>query len=333
MLAIPALSGQEGARADFVAAHLTHHGMPVQRVGNNIICRVEKGAAKTVMLCSHIDTVPPWEGHKIVETADRIIGRGSNDAGASVACMVAAMKHFAREPLDKNLVLLLAAGEENSLPEGILQALPHVGHIDMAIVGEPTGMRAAIAERGLLVLDAAAHGVSGHAARGEGVNALYKALDDIEKLRRHQFVRMSDTMGAVRLAVTQIEAGSRHNVVPDVCRFVVDVRPTDVYDNDSLVAELQAIVGSELIPRSLANRSSTTPEWLQRVVAEMGIETFVSPTTSDWMRLGTIPAIKMGPGDSARSHAPNEYILLAELEDGVRGFINLLKELKTVASS
>lgn len=383
MLAIAALSGQEEKRADFVADYLAQNGLAVQRVGNNLLARVSanrgmttarntKGntetagdtARKTVMLCSHLDTVPPSEGYTFDPFAPpphptRINGLGSNDAGASVACMIAAALHFAHattgntrvasttadgttaaakmasevkkqhDPtLSFDLLLLLAAGEESSDPEGIAKALPHAGHIDLAIVGEPTGMRAAIAERGLLVLDGVAHGTSGHAARGEGDNAIYRALKDIETLKNHRFECTSATMGAVRLSVTQIEAGNRHNVVPDRCRFVVDVRPTDAYTNAELLNELQLTTESLLTPRSLTNRSSASPEWVARLAQEMGVATFVSPTTSDWMRLGDIPALKMGPGDSARSHTPDEYILKSELAEGLRGYIDFLEGLR-----
>jgi acetylornithine deacetylase len=190
-------------------------------------------------------------------------------------------------------------------------------------------MRAAVAERGLLVLDGVAHGVSGHAARGEGDNAIYRAMRDIDALRAHKFVKISPSMGVPTLAVTQIAAGTQHNVVPDRCTFVVDVRPTDAYTNEELWRELQALAESTLTPRSLTNRSSATPAGhpLLQAVEHLGIEKYISPTTSDWMRVGEIPALKMGPGDSARSHAADEYITTEELDGGLAGYVRFLEVL------
>lgn len=189
-------------------------------------------------------------------------------------------------------------------------------------------MRAATSERGLLVLDAEAHGVSGHAARNEGVNALYIAIDDIMKLRAHKFARHSEIMGEVKLTVTQIEAGKAHNVVPDLCKFVVDIRPTEQYTNEEIVQELQAMCKSELKPRNLTNRSSASRpgSLLVRTAGKLGIETFSSPTTSDWMRIG-VDAIKMGPGDSSRSHHADEYITRAEIEGAIDGYIEFIETL------
>ena len=182
-------------------------------------------------------------------------------------------------------------------------------------------MKAATSERGLLVLDGEAHGVSGHAARAEGVNALYIALDDIAALRAHRFTRHSPRMGDVRLNVTQIEAGSAHNVIPDLCRFVVDIRPTEQYTNTEILQELQALCRSSLKARNLANRSSATPEGSPLLAAAraLGLEEFSSPTTSDWMRIGC-EAIKMGPGDSARSHKADEYILTSEIQQAIETY-------------
>ena len=201
--------------------------------------------------------------------------------------------------------------------------------VDFAIVGEPTGMKAAIAERGLLVIDATAHGVSGHAARNEGKNALYIALEDIDRLRCHEFERISARMGKVNLNVTQINAGTAHNVIPDRCDFVIDIRPTEKYSNEELLKELQKICTSELRPRNLANRSSATFEdsHLQKVAESLGIGTFSSPTTSDWMRI-TCDAVKMGPGDSSRSHKKDEYVLVREIADGIRTYIEFINNIK-----
>ena len=222
-----------------------------------------------------------------------------------------------------NIILVLTCEEERSGKNGMTglwgsrlcsraEAKDGCIAVDFAIVGEPTGMKAAVAERGLLVIDATAYGVSGHAARNEGTNALYIALEDIQKLRSHEFERISQRMGKVNLNVTQIHAGTAHNVIPDRCDFVIDIRPTEKYSNEELLKELQEICTSELRPRNLANRSSATFEDspLQAAAEALGIATFSSPTTSDWMRI-TCDAIKVGPGESERSHKKDEYVLVS----------------------
>jgi acetylornithine deacetylase len=189
-------------------------------------------------------------------------------------------------------------------------------------------MRAATSERGLLVIDATAHGVSGHAARNEGVNAINIALEDIARLQKHEFVKISPRMGKVNLNVTQINAGTAHNVIPDTCTFVIDIRPTEQYTNEEILDELQSICTSELKPRNLSNRSSATHEDspLQKTAESLGIETFSSPTTSDWMRIDC-DAIKMGPGDSARSHRKDEFVYLKEIEEGIKTYIRFIETL------
>ena len=280
---------------------------------------------------------------------DIVAGLGSNDDGASVVSMIAAYRHFCSQgsmvstagvPAEKNIILVLSCEEERSGRNGMTglwgKRLCRRGEetegctpVDLAIVGEPTGMKAATAERGLLVIDAIAHGVSGHAARNEGENALYIALDDISKLRGHRFERVSERMGKVNLNVTQINAGTAHNVIPDRCGFVIDIRPTEKYTNEELMEELQGICRSELKARNLANRSSATFSGspLQRVAEKLGIETFSSPTTSDWMRI-SCDAVKMGPGESSRSHRPNEFVFVKEIEDGIRTYIDFITDIE-----
>jgi len=239
----------------------------------------------------------------------------------------------------KNMVLVLTCEEERSGKSGMTglwgtrfcrrgEEVEGCTPIDFAIVGEPTGMRAATSERGLLVIDAEAHGVSGHAARNEGKNALYIALEDIDKLRRHTFGRISPRMGKVNLNVTQINAGTAHNVIPDSCSFVIDIRPTEQYTNEEILNELKEICESELKPRNLANRSSATGEdsVLQKTAEVLGIETFSSPTTSDWMRIGC-DAIKMGPGESSRSHRKDEFVLVEEIRKGIETYIEFIKTI------
>ena len=322
----------------------------------------------TLMLCAHIDTVDPCEGYTFDPykpencPTDMIQGLGSNDDGASVVSMIAAFRFFSHTidsgagvknratPLAAgggtrsegvggvvfntcttatNLTLVLTCEEERSGKGGMTGLWgKRLDRIDYAIIGEPTGMKAATSERGLLVIDATAHGISGHAARNEGKNALYVALEDIERLRRHEFGKVSPKMGKVNLNVTQINSGSAHNVIPDRCDFVIDIRPTEQYSNEEILHELQKICESELKPRNLANRSSATHEDspLQKTAEGMGIETFSSATTSDWMRI-TCDAIKMGPGDSNRSHRKDEYVTVEEIREGIETYIKFIRSL------
>ena len=238
-----------------------------------------------------------------------------------------------------NIILVLTCEEERSGKNGMTglwgsrlcsraEAKDGCIAVDFAIVGEPTGMKAAVAERGLLVIDATAYGVSGHAARNEGRNALYMALEDIQALRNHEFERISQRMGKVNLNVTQIHAGTAHNVIPDRCDFVIDIRPTEKYNNEEILKELQSICSSELKARNLANRSSATSDDspLQAAAERLGIATFSSPTTSDWMRI-RCDAVKMGPGESERSHKKDEYVLVSEIVEGIETYIEFIRQL------
>ncbi len=242
--------------------------------------------------------------------------------------------------LSTDLLLVLTCEEERSGINGMTGLWGRVLYsadqaaakdsinVDYAIIGEPTGMKAATAERGLLVIDATAHGISGHAARNEGINAIDIAIKDIEVLKAHQFTKISPRMGKVNLNVTQINAGTVHNVIPDTCTFVIDIRPTEQYTNEEILNELQSICKSELKARNLSNRSSATHENspLQEAAERLGIETFSSPTTSDWMRIDC-DAIKMGPGNSARSHKKDEFVFTREIEDGIQTYIDFINKL------
>ena len=356
MIAIPSPSFNEDEVCSHISKWLTSKGIEHERVGNNIIAEhVSDPSYPTLMLCAHIDTVSPCEGYTFdpynpENSPEGIIqGLGSNDDGASVVSMIAAYRywhdrgdtqdnsgkdcHVADAPrndvsVNVNLTLVLTCEEERSGKDGMTGLWDkRLNRIDYAIVGEPTNMKAAISERGLLVIDATAHGISGHAARNEGKNALYIALEDIEKLRNHVFTKVSPKMGKVNLNVTQINAGSAHNVIPDRCDFVIDIRPTEQYTNEEILQELQAICESELKPRNLANRSSATKEDspLQATAEKMNIETFSSATTSDWMRI-TCDAIKMGPGDSNRSHRKDEYVTVEEIREGIETYIKFIYE-------
>ena len=226
-------------------------------------------------------------------------------------------------PVSGVLPMALAAAEN-----GIRALLPALGKVDMALVGEPTGMQAATGERGLVVLDCTAHGRSGHAARGEGVNALYIALDDIARLRSFRFGRESELLGPIGIAVTQIEAGTQHNVVPDTCRFVVDVRTTDAYSNEETVGILRAALRSDAVPRSTRIRAAAVggEHPLVKAAVAAGRETYVSPTTSD-RTLMPFPALKMGPGQSSRSHTADEFVLLEEIAEGIAVYEKYIEKL------
>jgi acetylornithine deacetylase len=228
-----------------------------------------------------------------------------------------------------NLILVLTCEEERSGVGGMTGLWSQLqSKVDFAIVGEPTGMKAAVSERGLLVIDATAHGVSGHAARNEGKNALYIALEDIDLLRKYEFEKVSPKMGKVNLNVTQINAGSAHNVIPDRCDFVIDIRPTEQYSNLEILEDLQKVCKSELKARNLANKSSATYEdsKLQAAAEKLGIETFSSATTSDWMRI-SCDAIKMGPGDSTRSHRKDEFVYIDEIRNAIETYIEFINTL------
>ena len=336
MVAIPSPSFHEDAVCSHISNWLTAKGVEHERVGNNIIAEhIVDPSKPTLMLCAHIDTVVPCEGYTFDPykpencPTDMIQGLGSNDDGASAVSMIAAFRFFGTRTTIPNITLVLTCEEERSGKGGMTGLWgKRLNRIDYAIVGEPTGMKAATSERGLLVIDATAHGVSGHAARNEGKNALYIALEDIERLRKHEFTKVSPKMGRVNLNVTQIYAGSAHNVIPDRCDFVIDIRPTEQYSNEEILQELQAICESELKPRNLANRSSATKEDspLQKTAERMGIETFSSATTSDWMRI-TCDAIKMGPGESTRSHRKDEFVYIDEVRNAIEIYIEFIEKI------
>ena len=335
-IAIPSYSFNEESCANFICNYLEENKIVYKRLKNNIIaCSKDfKEDRATLMLNSHIDTVKESNSYTFdpfnpAEEADKILGLGSNDAGASVTAMLHTFLYFYEKDLDFNLLLVLTAEEERSGSNGMDLVIKSIAPIDFAIIGEPTQMRAAIAERGLLVIDAESRGVSGHAAREDGINAIYQAITDIEILKKYNFERRSPLMGDVKLTVTQIEAGSQHNVVPDLCRYVIDIRPTELYNNLELIELLQKEVKSSLKARSLTNKSSSTPldTPLVETLKRLNIEQFVSPTTSDWMRID-IPAIKMGPGDSTRSHQADEFIYKDEIIAGIEGYINFINNFK-----
>ena len=338
IIAIPSYSSQEEKVADHIESYLKEKGVSVRREKNNIISSYHgfDPNKSSLLLNSHIDTVRDSDGYTFDPfnppyNEEIIFGLGSNDAGASVVSMIQTFIHFKDIELPFNLILILSAQEECSGKDGIESLSEFTNSLSCAVIGEPTGMKAAIAERGLLVIDAVATGKSGHAARNEGINAIYIALNDVEKIKKFNLPKISPTMGELKFTVTQIEAGSQHNVIPDRCKFTIDIRTTEQYSNSEIVDILQQQTESKLTARNLKNRSSATPvdHPLYHTVQKCGIEKFVSPTTSDWMRLN-IPAIKMGPGDSARSHQADEYILIAEIENGIAGYIKFIENLNKI---
>jgi len=337
MLAIPALSREEQKRSDFLESYLHNLGHAVTRIHNNLLVGNPqlKDGGPTVLLNSHMDTVSPVEGwvsdpFSPIVKGNKITGLGSNDAGASVVTLIATYQKMHKQLQGKvNLLLLISAEEEISGPKGITSVLPKVGDLDGVIVGEPTEMFPAVAERGLMVLDGEVLGTAGHAARNEGVNAIYSTLSDIEAIRNLQFPKQSHWLPEAGAQVTMISAGKNHNVVPDVCRFVVDVRSNDQYGNETLLELISSVCSAELTPRSTRLKPSGLPaeHFLMKAIHTSNFEPFGSSTLSD-MALVPFPAVKMGPGNSARSHTAGEYILKSELDLGVKRYCEFLSNIK-----
>lgn len=341
LIATPSLSGNESDTADILVAELAARGVTVRRHHNNV-WTISEGFDKnkpTLMLNSHQDTVKPSPNYTrnpfdSTITDGKIYGLGSNDAGASLVSLIATFcNNYDTSALPFNLLLALTAEEENMGERGMRAFLPHLKNegieVDMVLVGEPTSMQPAIGERGLVVLDCVAHGKSGHAARNEGENALYKAISDIEKLRNFRFEKVSELLGDIKITVTQISAGTQHNIVPDECRFVVDIRTTDAYSNEEVVEFLQNAVECDAKPRSTRVRASAIALSHPLVEAAMAIgrEPFISPTTSDRAIMQGLPALKMGVGKSSRSHTADEFVLVREIEEGIAIYQKLLNEL------
>ena len=341
LIATPSLSGNESDTADILAAELASRGVVVRRHHNNIWALSEGFDANkpTLMLNSHQDTVKPSQNYtrdpfEATIEEGKLYGLGSNDAGASLVSLVVTFcNNYNTSALPYNLLLALTAEEENMGERGMRAFLPHLVEqgvkVDMVLVGEPTSMQPAVGERGLVVLDCVAHGKSGHAARNEGENALYKAMTDIENLRNFHFEKVSELLGDIKITITQISAGTQHNIVPDECRFVVDIRTTDAYSNEEVVELLQKAVECDAKPRSTRVRASAIALSHPLVESAMAIgrEPFISPTTSDRAIMQGLPALKMGVGESSRSHTADEFILVGEIEEGIAIYQKLLNEL------
>ena len=334
MIRIPSVSREEKDAADYMERWMKGNGFEARRLGNNLW--MESGPADgrpTILLNAHIDTVKPASGYTrdlfTPEIEDGCLyGLGSNDDGGSLIALLETYSRLIQKEQPYRLIFSATAEEEVSGKGGLDLILPELGRIDFGVMGEPTGMRMAVAERGLMVLDCTAYGKSGHAARNEGVNAIYKAIEDIQWFKSHSFDRVSDFLGAVKMSVTQINAGTQHNVVPDKCTFVVDVRPNGMYTNPELLELIKSSVSCEVKERSTRIGSSHLPMDHPAVVRglSLGLEPFGSPTTSN-QALCHFPTLKIGPGDSARSHSADEYIRLDEIADGIETYVAILDGL------
>ena len=336
MISISSFSKEEKAVADFLERYIELQGYAVSRKDNNIWL-MSPGfdpSRPTLLLCSHIDTVKPVAGWThdpfmpLVENG-KLFGLGSNDAGASVVTLLQVFFILSQKQQSYNLIYAAVAEEEISGEKGISSLIQELPRIDFAVIGEPTGMQLAVAEKGLMVLDCVAYGKAGHAARNEGENAIYKAIEDIAWFKDFIFPKQTEFLGPVKMSVTQINAGTQHNVVPDQCAFVVDVRSNEMYTNEELLEIITQKVNCTVMPRSTRLGSTATP--LEHPIVEqgkaIGRKLFGSPTLSDQALL-PYPSIKIGPGDSARSHTANEYILVKEIEEAIEVYVELLDSLK-----
>lgn len=339
LITIASFSKTEDQTADAIEAFLEAKGVSPQRFINNVWAKNKwyDDAKPTVLLNSHHDTVPPNAQYTknpfepMVEDG-KLFGLGSNDAGGTLVSLMACFLYFYDRPdLTFNLIYAATAEEEISGTNGVETLLPKLGTIAFGIVGEPTKMDIAIAEKGLLVIDCIAHGKSGHAAREEGENAIYNALKDIEWFRNYQFPEVSETLGPVKMSVTLINAGVQHNVVPDSCKFTVDIRTTDKYSTQDVLEVIKQNISARIEPRSTRLHPSAVSKEhpMVRAGIQLNRNLYGSPTTSD-QALMPFPTIKMGPGDSARSHTADEYIYLNEINEGIELYINLLNTYQSL---
>ncbi len=334
LIATPSVSRDERRAADIMEEELTRCGFTPHREANNVwaIGPCQREDRSTLLLNAHIDTVKPVASYTrnpyepSLEDGT-LYGLGSNDCGGGLVSLLQVFRELsASERCPYNLVYLASAEEEVSGKDGISRALPLLPHVDVAIVGEPTGMQPAVAEKGLMVVDITAHGKSGHAARNEGVNAIYEALDDLCWIRSHRFDRVSQFLGPTKMQATVINAGTQHNVVPDECKIVVDVRTNELYTNEEVFDIISSHCKSECSARSFrlhSSRIDLNHPLVERCVA-LGLQPFGSPTLSD-QALMPFASLKLGPGQSARSHSANEYIKVSEIEHAIGLYLRLLE--------
>lgn len=336
LISIESFSTQENKTADAIENFFQKQGIKSSRKGNNVWAKNEKfdSTKPTILLNSHHDTVKPNAGWTMdpfrpIVKDEKLFGLGSNDAGGALVSLIATFLYFyKKENLKYNLIIAATAEEENSGKGGVESILAELGKIDFAIVGEPTEMHMAIAEKGLMVLDCTANGKSGHAARDIGENAILNAIKDIEWFHSFKFPKDSEMLGPVKMSATIIHAGSQHNVIPDLCKFTVDVRTTDAYTNEETLAIIRQHVKSEVVPRSTRLQASGIDKnhLLVQTAKKLEIKTFGSATSSDMPHL-KVAAVKMGPGKSERSHTADEFIWLREIEEGINIYIKLLGEI------
>ena len=337
LIAIQSFSKEEDKSADIIEQFLKSKNISAERFLNNIWARNKyfDEAKPTILLNSHHDTVKPNKGYTLdpfspIEKEDKLFGLGSNDAGGSLVSLIALFLYYHdKENLKYNLILAATAEEEISGKNGVEILLPRLGKIDCGIVGEPTQMQMAVAERGLLVLDCVAEGKAGHAAREEGENAIYKAVKDIEWFRAYQFPKTSELLGPVKMSITSIETDNKaHNVIPPQCTFVADIRINELYTFEEIIKTIQQNVKCKVQPRSTRLRSSAIS--LDHPLVKAGLSVnrtyYGSPTTSD-KALMPFPTLKIGPGDSARSHIADEFIYLDEIKQGIEIYIQLLQQI------
>lgn len=336
LISIQSFSREEEGTAALIKKVFTKNGIECKQHLNNIwaLNKHFDESKPTILLNSHHDTVKPNKGYTkdpftpIVEDG-KLYGLGSNDAGGPLVSLITTFIHFYEEEhLKYNLVIAATAEEEISGKNGIESILNKLPKIDVAIVGEPTLMDLAISEKGLLVVDGVAKGKSGHAAREEGDNAIYKAIQDIEWISKYQFDKMSETLGPMKMSVTIVNAGSQHNVVPDECSYTIDIRVTDAYTHEEVLEIINKNTLAEITPRSVRLKSSSIPTRHPLVQAglDLGRKTYGSPTLSD-QAIIPVPSLKIGPGDSARSHTADEYIYINEMEEGVELYIKILEKV------
>jgi len=338
LIATPSLSREEDKTAALIKGFFNSHHIPFREKDNNVWAynAAFDPSKPTILLNSHHDTVKPNPGYTrdpfAADIEDgKLYGLGSNDAGGALVSLIATFRYFyEKTDLKYNLCLAATAEEEISGRNGIESIIPELGPLDFAIVGEPTEMHLAIAEKGLMVLDCVAVGTAGHAARDEGDNAIYKAIQDIEWFRTYRFPKESELFGPIKMSVTVINAGSQHNVVPATCHYTVDVRLTDAYRMEEVLDMIREHVSSEVTPRSMRLKPSSIDKNHPFVLAglEIGRTTYGSPTTSDQALLD-IPSLKMGPGFSGRSHMADEFIYVKEIEEAISIYIKLLNKIIT----
>lgn len=334
LISTPSVSRDEKAAADLLQRKIKEWKLPCKRIGNNLIVAKRLSKKKpTLLLNAHIDTVKPvatWTRDPFEPTIEdgKLYGLGSNDCGGGLVSLLQTYRILSAEKdIPYNIIYVASCEEEVSGQNGFSLVLPELPPIDVAIVGEPTGMQPAIAEKGLMVIDGVAHGKSGHAARNEGINAIYEALDDLQWLRDYQFRKVSPLLGATKATVTVLHAGTQHNVIPDKLEFVIDVRTNEYYQNEFVFAFLQKHMKSELKARSFRLHSSSIPEDhpLIKKCKQMRMKPFGSPTLSD-QALMPFPSFKLGPGESSRSHTADEFIGIDEIHKAIKTYVKLIRK-------